>query len=831
MSTRHRPTYLFLLTLGMLTLAVYGPLYFGTYTLTGSTADLICSAFSHMAEAFQQGTFPLWNKYQLQGLNTSIFPVYWNPVYLVLALLFSSPGIALNALHLFLIFVSGLGFYKWAGSYLKNKNSVFLAGLIYPLIGFFTTHGTDLNVINTAAWMPVLLYSHRSYLRKGTFRYGAILGLSFYLFATATSPGLVLAGGTLLLAQTMMWSPHDHNRGRHRRIYALCIPGLSGFLVWKIYLIRWRTYDYSAEFIPAPTTLSHFFQDMVGLALPKTPALEANLSIGAESGHHMMHIGILLIIMTVFTGMHRPTRTDRRLGLAAFIFLGLTLMLLLLRSFTTGGTSVITTEALVGFKFFFVGALIVLGLRGLDKSVKPTTQSKLPFLFLISGGLAVGTALVLKLLNPSGLPFGLQQTDLWKSVSFLLIASVVCFIRLPRWRWIALASLILVELGINQESYLSTPNLIGTTTERPHATAGVSNGIIELHQPVGKFRDSDFSWPNRQRNIGTLTRTLVKDGYWPWRSDRQTTHMDTPDHNAQLRYPLFYLSRDTTGSATPIYTHLQEHITILSHSDHHWELSFLNQYEKFLILNQNYHKDWIAYIDQERVPVHPTDTGMMKIAVKPGLHTATFLFRSDGLLHLFGVTMVVILLMVIFMISTKTFPLSAFGPGIPILMVFVLNTFQNKPASKEKEPSREPADYVMNYESNRPFWFVQADQITPWDSFDGYRAESFDANAEYSATLQLHRSALKGKTALGYRFRLKAAAPVDVAVVAKTYSQNDESYNIHYLTSLDTDKWHTLEGQFSLQEPEPPLVKTEFYLWNYKEQDFLIDDIEIKLSP
>ena len=70
-----------------------------------------------------------------------------------------------------------------------------------------------------------------------------------------------------------------------------------------------------------------------------------------------------------------------------------------------------------------------------------------------------------------------------------------------------------------------------------------------------------------------------------------------------------------------------------------------------------------------------------------------------------------------------------------------------------------------------------------------------------------------------------------LGVVLKTYGFDGESYNIDYLNSLESGGWTTVEGLFRLYSLSGPLDKAEWYIWNYKEREFLIDDIEIKLNP
>lgn len=839
MSTRHRRTSWFLLLLGAISLVVYWPLYTGGYTLAGNAADLIMPAFSHMREALLQGTWPLWNKYQLQGIATSMDLIYWNPVYLLLAMVFSSPDIALNALYLFLIFLSGLGFYKLSGLILENDRSAVLSGLCYPLAGFFVVPGAQIEVITAAAWIPILLYSHQRYFQVGKIRDLSILAISFYLFATGTSPGLVCTGVALLLAQGIYNQLHYGSLPARRNLYSLATISAAGFLIWRIYLERWIAYVNTPDFIPEPEHLKSFIHDLSSLVFSKTTAVETDDWGFTGPVHVHMFAGILVVVLALFAIAYSRTKIDRRLGLLSLVFLGLSVLFTLILKATSGHFLLSFSGMVTGAKLLFIGNVLLLGVRGLEKGLSADRKNRLSFQipFLITGGIALLGGVVLKVLHIPGLSSWLLQLDLWKSAFFLFCAAAFFFIRSPQWRWIALGGLIIAELGIsnylNQDSNLYPRYPSSVFSDQIHAPEHIPHHI-DINQPIGRYLDADFQLTSLHKNTGTLFKKIVRDGYWPWMSNLQAEIFTTPGHEEQLRYPLFYLSRDTTSQTLPSYTNYGDHITLRSQTDHHWELSFLNHYEKFLILNQNYDKNWIAYIDLQRISIAPTRAGMMKIPVKPGVHTVTFQYRSDGLIHIFGVTMVVFILLIIFMIKSRTFPMTALALCFPVLMVFGLNWTKSTSQTHEtsnQEPAVDSADYLMNYENSTPYWFVRPKQITPLHSFDGYRSESFDQTAEYSATLQVHRDALKGKNELKYRFQLKAPKSVDLAIVVKTYTDDDDAYNIRYVTSLDTEQWRTLEGQFPLQELQDPLVKAEFYIWNYKKQDFLIDDIEIKLNP
>ncbi len=821
-----------------MTFVVFLPLYMGGYTLRGEATDLLMPVFSHMREALLQGEWPLWNKYQNQGIATSVWPLYWNPACLILAWVLPSPDLALNAWYLILLFIAGLGFYKFAGLFLKNQRLITLAGLCYPLTGFFVVQSQDMGLITTAAWLPLLLYETIRYQNTEKSHHLSFLAIGYFMFMTGTSQGFVLMV-TCLLGILMLYAVLSKKHSITKSIYPFATILLTGFLIWKIYWERWQSYVDSPGYGSLKTSVSQSFHDLSSLFLSKTTGTPAWFM--GQEGPVQFHsfIGLIILVLALLSFWYSKTRVDRRLAYACLLllFLGIIFPLFENTASTFSGMSGLALSA--GIKILLVICLVVLGLRGLENISSDPKKGRIPFLVLslVFAGVALIPMDISPIRTDSALTFWFIHMDLWKSALFLFLAGILLWIRGPSLRLLLLSGLILVEIGLsswlNQDSNLYNEypsSLFSDEISYPE----VKSETIDLTTPVGRYTDEDLQIASLDRNTGTLFRRIVRDGYWPWITKLHEKNENTVTRDEQLRYPLFYFSRDTSSQAKPNYTNFDNFITVLSESDHTWELSILGEYEKFLIFNQNYNKNWMATIDSERIPVLRTSAGMIKIPIVPGLHKVVFQYRTDGLLHIFVVSMIALAVLMIFLLIKRVFPLSVLVAGIPVVVIYLMAPIGHQPKFTgviQPKVDADSADYIMNYEEKALFWHARSVQITTEDSFDGYRSEMLHKNAEYSATLQIHKNALKGKKELEYKFYLKSTKPINTAVVLKTYSVEEDSYNIQYITSLNSDKWEAIEGRFSLEDLPAPLVKLDFYIWNHEKQDFLIDDIQVKLNP
>src|SRR5699024_7231475 len=243
-------------------------------------------------------------------------------------------------------------------------------------------------------------------------------------------------------------------------------------------------------------------------------------------------------------------------------------------------------------------------------------------------------------------------------------------------------------------------------------------------QSIGKYKDSDFQIGSVYRNTGTYFHQIVRDGYWPYESRFHHILEKSDRYNQQLRFPLIYLSKYTGDFLLPDSLNFDDQITLQSSSLNRYEINVLTHAPATMIFNQNYHKNWRAYLDGKITPLHRTNYSMIKTNIPAGQHKIILRYTSGGTNHLFWTTMILLNSCGFFLIRKNKFPPHLLLFGFPAIFIMLVNIVTENAPSSPNIPSEEEWDYSMNYESKQDFWYFRPDQITVNDSYDGYRAES-----------------------------------------------------------------------------------------------------------
>ena len=837
MDFRYNKTTWFLLLLTVMTLFVFWPLYSGEYTLQGEAADMFLHSLSHMREVLLQGEWPLWNTYQHQGIATSVLTIYWNPIFLCSAVLFTSPFIALNALYLFVIFISGLGFFKFSGFFFDDQRLAVIGGLGYPLVGFFVVQSAYPDLLWAAAWLPLLLYMILQYHRKSMARDAILLAAGYFLFTTGTSRGFVIIGTGVIIMQ-VFYLAYEYKAFNRLKNTFLILAG-AGFLAWRIFWLQYTQYSPSPDLEQMTYTLFDSLKDFISLFSSHMTARAQHAGTFLSPFLFHSYTGVLVLILAFVSLSIRNTRSMRNWRILCLVIFGMSVAAPALEPALHGYTAMSSMALTATMKILLILSLLILGLHGLNLII---TRPPLGLKIFFIGGLITGSIGVFLMVSPeryavSELLIRDLQLDLVKTSFFLFLAGVIMFTPRSSVRFYLLGGLVLAELGLSnyivQDTHLYSMYPISAfSTESMYPEKNKSH--IDLDLPVGEISYAPIRTTSLGRNPGTVSDQNIRTIYWPWAPTPRTKNQEKLTPNEHLRYPLFYYSKDETAGVIPSHTNFDDALYIESYSDHQWNLSILTRYEKQLVFNQNYHRNWKARIDDQIIPVRHTNYGTMSIPLKPGLHTVVLTYQTDGLLHIFWVTMLVLMLSVIYLFGVRQFPYHIMAAGTPFVLIYLIHLPNEKslPDSPENKLTKaDTTDFLMDYERHAPFWFIRPKQINPENSYNGYRSEELNHEAEYSATLQLHRASLKGKKELEYTFRILSEKPVEAGVVLKTYTADDDAYNIRYFKSLDSEQWRTIGGRFSLEELPGSLIKAEFYIWNNKKQDFLIDDIQVKLNP
>src|SRR6266550_1529970 len=129
------------------------------------------------AQIMRSGYLPLWNPYIFSGmplLATAqvgiLFPLNWS-------YLFFSPVTATNLMVLATYMVAGLGAYLYARRIGASVTGAAITSLAWQFSGAAIGQISHINIIQTSAILPWVLWSVEGYFAKGTFKRGALLSV------------------------------------------------------------------------------------------------------------------------------------------------------------------------------------------------------------------------------------------------------------------------------------------------------------------------------------------------------------------------------------------------------------------------------------------------------------------------------------------------------------------------------------------------------------------------------------------------------------------------------------------------------------------------------
>ncbi len=183
----------------------------------GDLAGFLYPLLHYTVNSLREGRLPLWNPYLYSGaphladIQTGVF----YPPNLVLALLPGEVTFArLEALSLFHFWLAGALMYVCLRGWDRpplSRPAALLGGLAFGLSDLFVTHFGNLNLIASAAWLPLVLLGLRRGGRRGVLLGSAALAMS--ALAGHTQPllhillALALLGTFLTLMTYRGWEP------------------------------------------------------------------------------------------------------------------------------------------------------------------------------------------------------------------------------------------------------------------------------------------------------------------------------------------------------------------------------------------------------------------------------------------------------------------------------------------------------------------------------------------------------------------------------------------------------------------------------------------------
>ncbi|MDD5675114.1 MAG: YfhO family protein [Chitinivibrionales bacterium] len=192
-----RSTLVALGLLGALTALFYAPILFQQGFLWN---DFIEQNFPYRlfaATALKDGQFPFWNPYVFSGMPffADVQAALLYPPNLLLTFFAGAAWLSpllFEAQILCHIFLAAFFMYLCGREFGLARSGCLLAATTFMLCGFLSAHIFHVNLIHTAAWLPLIVLLAHRVLFRNSFLYGALLALTLAVAFLAGYPQLML---------------------------------------------------------------------------------------------------------------------------------------------------------------------------------------------------------------------------------------------------------------------------------------------------------------------------------------------------------------------------------------------------------------------------------------------------------------------------------------------------------------------------------------------------------------------------------------------------------------------------------------------------------------
>ncbi|CAN5881087.1 hypothetical protein BH18ACI4_BH18ACI4_07900 [soil metagenome] len=230
------------------------------------------------ANIFRAGYLPLWNPYYFSGIPLLassqagvLFPLNW--YYLLF-----SPAVATNLMVISTYMVAALGAYLYSRRTGASIAGAVVTSIVWQCCGFLVGQLSHINIVQTAAMLPWVLWAVEGYARAGSRARGALLALLVALQAFvghqqtfAYSMMLVTAYAVVMALADIAGSARGQSRRRYLSSLAYAAAGvfLAAVQIVPTYeLLRnserfEATYEFLTSFSMPRRFLSAFFAPYV----------------------------------------------------------------------------------------------------------------------------------------------------------------------------------------------------------------------------------------------------------------------------------------------------------------------------------------------------------------------------------------------------------------------------------------------------------------------------------------------------------------------------------------------------------------------------------------
>ncbi|MCC6839920.1 MAG: hypothetical protein IT230_07155 [Flavobacteriales bacterium] len=672
-----------LITLAVL--VVYWPLSTVSYGLTyGDTLDCWLPWRWFIAQAFQDGHFPLWNPYAQSGypIHADLQGPAWYPPAIALAGTVGHSLYTLQVLFLAYLVIGGTGMMRLVQRLHGDACIALVIGTAYALSGFFTAHQMHFYAVISAAWLPWLLAAQFRLIGQPSARHAAEAAIFQALLLTGGNHTFTLIGTWLLLALIALQVVRHWRQGhRTRAVRVVGFQALFALLTvamacgtfqawWEVspFLARTEGMAYADAAIN-PFTL----RAMGSLFFPFAVGTDAAW-LGTDPTMANGYFGVIILVLAALAILRRRSATDHAIAVFGLVCF--------LASF--GGTLPVhqglwaAVPGLDLFRFpsyyqwFAMLAALVLAAGTLHQW--PELMNERPRLvkgLIAAAGMAATAALVWAWVRHGHEPpFGAgattyeRITGLWRWHRVLLVAPATLLALgglwwwaiAPKRRWWALLALVVLEMG------WATTWAQWNTALGDYAPAALQarlermpeGPVWPLLHPMALNASNSSALKYLWRNTQVFEGRPSHDGFNSFRL--KNTDRLAADHAdlfaAMKRQPLVYLSdslvamehddpqavdpaRDSAlvvveGIPPPdrLKRSTEDRITMAGFDHDGITLQTRTAHATFAVLQQAWYPGWTATVDGRPAPIIRANIACMGTVLPAGNHVLAFRYQK-----------------------------------------------------------------------------------------------------------------------------------------------------------------------------------------------------------
>ncbi len=158
-----------------------------------------------MSESIRQGLIPWWNPYVNFGLpqHADMSGGFWNPLTWLISITVGYNIYSITFETLLYIIIGGAGMYRMGSLWNWNAQTKIIAAVCYMCCGYFIGDLQHLNWIAPAGFLPWCFFYYSSFLQKFSFRLLVVNTILFYLYISASHPGMLIGAAYFFSAVTL----------------------------------------------------------------------------------------------------------------------------------------------------------------------------------------------------------------------------------------------------------------------------------------------------------------------------------------------------------------------------------------------------------------------------------------------------------------------------------------------------------------------------------------------------------------------------------------------------------------------------------------------------